>query len=75
MKLYFGGSEAELIAYSNSDLAGDIHGRKSNSGYLVTHSGGAVAWQSRLQKCVALNKTEAKFIAVTEASKELFWLK
>jgi hypothetical protein len=75
MKLCFGGSETKLIAYSDSDLAGDIDGRKSTSGYLVTHSGGAVSWQSRLQKCVALNTTEAEFIAVTEASKELLWLK
>jgi hypothetical protein len=56
-------------------LAGDIDGRKSTSGYLVTHLGGAVAWQSRLQKCVALNTTEAEFIAVKEASKELLCLK
>jgi ATP-binding cassette subfamily B (MDR/TAP) protein 1 len=75
MKLYFGGSKAKLIAYSDSDLAGDIDGRKSTSGYLVTHSGGAVSWQSRLQKCVALNTTKAEFIAVTEVSKELLWLK
>jgi hypothetical protein len=74
MKLCFGGNKAKLIAYSDSDLAGDIDGRKSTSVYSVTHSGeaGAVAWQSRLQKCVALNTTEAEFIAVTEASKELF---
>jgi ATP-binding cassette subfamily B (MDR/TAP) protein 1 len=73
MKLCFGGSEAKLIAYS--DLAGDIDGKKSTLGYLVTHSGGAVAWQSRLQKCVALNTTKVEFIAVTEVSKELLWLK
>jgi hypothetical protein len=39
MKLYFGGNKAKLIAYSDSDLAGDIDGRKSTLGYLVTHSG------------------------------------
>jgi hypothetical protein len=75
MKLCFGGSEPKLIAYSDSDLARDIDGRKSILGYLVTHSGGAMAWQNRLQKCVALNTTEAEFITVTEASKALLWLK
>ena len=75
MKLFFGGGEPKLIAYSDSDLAGDVDGRKSTSGYFVTHSGRAVVWQSRLQKCVALNTTEAEFIAVTEVSKELLWLK
>jgi hypothetical protein len=38
MTICFGGKESELI--SDSDLAGDIDGRKSTSGYLVTHSGG-----------------------------------
>ena len=75
MKICFGGGEPKLIAFSDSDMAGDVDTRKSTSGYLVTHSGGAVSWQSRLQKCVALSSTEAEFIAVTEASKELLWLK
>lgn len=34
-----------------------------------------MAWQSRLQKCVALSTTEAEFIAATEACKELLWMK
>ena len=34
-----------------------------------------MAWQSRLQKCVALSTTEVEFIAATEACKELLWLK
>jgi hypothetical protein len=59
MKICFGAKESELIAYSDSDLAGDIDGRKSTSDYLVAHSGGLVAWQRRLQKCVALNTIEA----------------
>ena len=33
------------------------------------------SWQSWLQKCVALSSTEAEFIAATEASKELLWMK
>jgi hypothetical protein len=75
MKFCFGGNEAKLVAYSDSDLTGDIDGKKFTSGYLVTYLGGAMAWQSRLQKCVALNTTETEIIAVTEASKELLWLK
>ncbi|CAN1237861.1 Retrovirus-related Pol polyprotein from transposon TNT 1-94, partial [Linum grandiflorum] len=37
--------------------------------------GAAVSWQSRLQKCVALSTTEAECITVTEACKEVLWLK
>uniref|UniRef100_A0A803M8G8 Retrovirus-related Pol polyprotein from transposon TNT 1-94 n=1 Tax=Chenopodium quinoa TaxID=63459 RepID=A0A803M8G8_CHEQI len=67
MKLCFGSDKPILVGYSNSDMAGDIDSRKSTSGYLITFAGGAVSWQSRLQKCVALSTTESEFIAVTEA--------
>ena len=42
---------------------------------MITFSGGAVSWQSRLQKCVALSTTKAEYIAATEACKELLWMK
>ena len=56
-------------------MAGDVDNRKSTSSYLMTFSGGAVSWQSRLQKCVALSTTEAEYIAAAEACKELLWMK
>ena len=56
-------------------MARDVDSRKSTSGYLITFSGGAVSWQSRLQKCVALSTTKAEYIAITDASKELLWMK
>ena len=42
---------------------------------MVTFAGGAVTWQSKLQKCVALSTTEAEFIAAVEATKDLLWLR
>ena len=75
MRLCFGGNKPTLVGYSDSDLAGDIDSRKSTSGYLIKFAGGAVAWQSKLQRCVALSTTEAEFIAITEACKELLWVK
>ncbi|KAJ4728518.1 Retrovirus-related Pol polyprotein from transposon TNT 1-94 [Melia azedarach] len=74
-KLTFGSGKPLLVGYTDSDMAGDVDTRKSTTGYLMTLSGGAVAWQSRLQKCVALSTTEAEFIAATEACKELLWMK
>jgi hypothetical protein len=38
-KFCIGAKESELIAYSYSDLARDIDGRKSTSGNLINHSG------------------------------------
>lgn len=75
MSLYFGIGKPELIGYTDVDMAGDIDFRKSTSGYLIPFAGGAISWQSKLQKCVALSTTEAEFIAATEACKEMLWMK
>ncbi|WJZ81333.1 hypothetical protein VitviT2T_001181 [Vitis vinifera] len=75
LKLTFGSGKPVLVGYTDSYMAGDVDNRRSTSGYLMTFSGGVVSWQSRLQKCVALSTTEAKYIAVAEACKELLWMK
>ena len=75
LSLSFGGEKPLLVGFTDADMAGDIDSRKSTSGYLVKFAGGAISWQSRLQKCVALSTTEAEFIAATEACKELLWMK
>ncbi|KAL9254347.1 Retrovirus-related Pol polyprotein from transposon TNT 1-94-like protein [Drosera capensis] len=72
--LSFGKGELVLEGYTDADMAGDLDHRKSTSGYVFTFAGGAVSWQSKLQKCVALSTTEAEYIAATEAGKELLWL-
>ena len=64
-----------LNGFTDADMVGHIDSRKSTSGYLITYSGEAVSWQFRLQKCVALSTTEAEYIAITEAAKELLWMK
>jgi hypothetical protein len=44
LKLCFGGSKHVLVAYTDSDMAGEVDSRKSTSGYLITYAGGAVSW-------------------------------
>ena len=73
--LCFGKGNLMLTGYSDADMAGDVDSRKSTSGYLITFAGGAISWQSRLQKCIALSTTEAEFIAITEGCKEILWIK
>nr|GEY89651.1 retrovirus-related Pol polyprotein from transposon TNT 1-94 [Tanacetum cinerariifolium] len=69
------GVVSRFMSNPDSDLAGNKDNMKSTSGYLMTFAGGAVSWQTRLQKCVALSTTEAEYVAATEACKELLWLK
>ena len=64
-----------LDGFTDADMSGDIDTSRSTSGYLITFAGGAVSWQSRLQKCVALSTTEAEYMAAVEAGKELIWMR
>nr|KYP44456.1 Retrovirus-related Pol polyprotein from transposon TNT 1-94 [Cajanus cajan] len=44
---YKKGGDEELLAYTNSDYAGELVDRKSTSGYVFLLSNGAVAWSSK----------------------------
>jgi hypothetical protein len=72
--LCFGGSSTVLQGYSDSDMAGDRDSSRSTTGYVFTVGGTAVSWISKLQRVVALSTTEAEYVAITEASKEMIWL-
>ena len=69
--LTFVDSKPVLEGYVDAYWAGDLDGRKSTLGYLFTFAGGAISSQSRLQRCVSLSITEAKYLAANEASKEM----
>ncbi|PON98661.1 hypothetical protein TorRG33x02_055610 [Trema orientale] len=74
MVLCFRKSNLGLQGYVDADMASDVDGRKSTTGYVFILGGTAVRWVSKLQKIVALSTTETEYVAVTEASKELIWL-
>ena len=65
----------EPICYTDSDWAGDRDKRRSTGGFVVVLCGGAVSWKTRKQDIVALSTTEAEYIALTEASKEVIWMR
>lgn len=64
-----------LTAFSDSDWAEDRSTRKSISGVLVKILGGTVSWSSRKQNIVSTSTTEAEFYALSEAVKEVQYLK
>jgi hypothetical protein len=67
--------EACLSGYSDSDHAGDSNDRKSISGYAVLYGHGAVIWSSKKQNCVSVSSTEAEYVAASEATMDLAWVR
>ena len=72
--LCFGEGNVTLQGFVDADLGGDVDSSKSTSGNIYTIGGTVVSWMSRLQKCVSLSSTEAEYMAIAEAGKELIWL-
>ena len=73
--LKFCKTDKGLIGYVDSNYAADLDRRRSLTGYVFTVGSCAVSWRATLQSVVALSTTEAEYMAVSEACKELIWLK
>jgi len=77
MGLRWGGSPTEdgLACWADADYAGCITTRRSTTGYMCKFYGGAISWASRRQECAALSTTEAEYMALCAAAKEVAWLR
>ena len=71
MCLRFGSGKPLLEGFVDSNMSTDVDTSQSTSEYVITYVGGAVLWQSRLRKSVALSTLEAEYMADVEASKEV----
>ena len=69
------GNEFELVGYCDADWAGDKTDRKSMTGYLFKLGNSIVTWKCKKQQTVALSSTEAEYMALGDAVKELLWIK
>ncbi len=63
-----------IVGYVDSDFAGDLDKRRSLTGYLFTLFRSAISWKATLQATVALSTTEAEYMALAKAIKEVLWL-
>ncbi|KAG6527283.1 hypothetical protein ZIOFF_009380 [Zingiber officinale] len=70
-----GPQEISIFGYSDSDLAGDLNGRKSTSGMTFYFNESLVSWNSQKQKIVAFSSCEAEFMEATTAACHALWLR
>ena len=62
--------------YGYADAAyGNADEHRSTTGYVFIAGEGAITWSSRKQIATALSSTEAEYVALSEASREAFWLR
>lgn len=73
--LKLGGPTLQVRAFSDSDWAEDRHDRRSTTGYVFSLGCGAISWQSRKQKTVALSSTEGEYMALTDSCREALWIR
>ena len=72
---YKKGGDRELLAFTDSDYAGDMEDKKSTSGYAFLMGSSVVSWCSKKQSIVTLLTTEAEFVAVAVCACQGVWMK
>ncbi|XP_039818734.1 secreted RxLR effector protein 161-like [Panicum virgatum] len=66
--------ELELIGFNDSNMAGDVDGRRSTTAVLFFLGACPISWQSMKQKVVALSTCETEYIAAAVACCQGVWL-
>ena len=80
---YLVGTKGYAIQYGTSNASGGYsdadwgsgHDRKSVGGFVFLLNGGAISWASKKQTSIALSTTEAEYMGMTQAAKEILWLR
>ena len=68
-------SGISLEVFADADYASKATDRRSVSGGVIMCGGASVCWFSRTQKCVTLLTSEAEYVALGDAVKELLFLR
>ena len=68
------GKALMLQSCSYSDYAGNMVSRQSISGFILYVLDVPVSWQSKLQKSVSLSSSEAEYVALSEAVKDVMFM-
>ncbi|KAL7284847.1 hypothetical protein ACG7TL_002160 [Trametes sanguinea] len=73
--VYKGASGLGISACTDSDWGSDPSSRRSQTGYFLKLAGGTFSWQSRAQKTVAHSSTEAEYMAMSDCSRQVVWIR
>lgn len=74
--VYDGASGGGLIAFSDSDWGTDPYNqRRSQFGHLLQLAGGVFSWTSRAQKTPALSSKDAEYMALSDCSRQVMWVR
>ncbi|GBP96860.1 Retrovirus-related Pol polyprotein from transposon TNT 1-94 [Eumeta japonica] len=73
--IFYTKKDKSMIGYCDADWGGCLEDRRSYSGYVFILAGGAVRWKSQKQRTVALSSTESEYVSLSEAVKELIYLR
>ncbi|KAK2983111.1 hypothetical protein RJ640_013642 [Escallonia rubra] len=65
----------KLLAYCDSDFAGDLDDRKSTTGFVFYMGNMAFTWSSKKQPIVTLSTCEAEYVAATSCVCQAIWLR
>ena len=63
--------DADFAGLWSSDIAHDPISVKSRTGYVITFASCPILWSSKLQTKIALSTTEAEYIAMSQATRDL----
>ena len=63
-----------FYGYSNATYA-NADNFKSTSGYVFLAGEAAITWGSQKQTTIVLSSTEAEYVAPSESSREIMWLR
>jgi len=67
--------EWHLRAYCDSDYSGDRDTRHSVTGFIIYLQGTPISWKSKSQRSITLSSTEAEYVALSEVTAEIMFIK